>query len=149
MAQGKMPEPPEIPFDYDVKCEIALTPEQQRIVKEQTGRDMTELILEDEKGLITERMHESSPEDFTILAIRQAEILNEYDEEYHEYLKALALWQDGGEPDPLDEMEETLSIAAIQEAERLKLFYMKEAEECQNARELAKVVWGKKEKPGS
>ena len=47
-----MPQPPKIPFDYEVKCEIALTPEQQRIVKNQTGRDMTELILEDKSGLI-------------------------------------------------------------------------------------------------
>lgn len=146
MAQGKMPEPPEYPLDYDVSCEIALTPEQQRIVKEQTGRDMTVLVLEDERGLVTTRMSQSSPEDFTILAIRQAEALNEYDEDYHEYLEKLALWQ-ADEPDPLDDLEETLSIAAIQEAERLKLFYMKEAEECQNARELAKVVWGKKDKP--
>jgi hypothetical protein len=144
MAQGKMPEPPEYPLDYAVSCEIALTPEQQRIVKEQTGRDMTELILEDERGLVTKRMTQSSPDDFTILAIRQAEALNEYDEDYHEYLEKLALWQAGGEPDPLDDLEETLSIAAMQEAERLKLFYMKEAEECQNAREIAKLVWGKK-----
>jgi hypothetical protein len=105
---------------------------------------MTELILEDERGLVTKRMIQSSPDDFTILAIRQAEALNEYDEDYHEYLEKLALWQAGGEPDPLDDLEETLSIAAMQEAERLKLFYMKEAEECQNAREIAKLVWGKK-----
>ncbi len=145
---GKIPEPPKIPLDYDVKCEIALTPEQKRIVKEQTGRDMDELILEDERGLYTKRMPTSDPDAFTILAIKQARLLNEYDENYTEYLKALAEYQDNlGKPDPMDEMAEAMSIAAMQEAERLKLFYMKEAEECQNAREIAKIVWGKKDKP--
>ena len=146
MPQGKIPEPPKIPFEYDVKCEVALTPDQQRIVKEQTGREMTELILEDEEGLYTKRMSTSDPDDFTILAIKQAKRLNRYDEEYREYLEELANWQDEQKnPDPMDEMAEAMSIAALQEAERLKLFYMKEAEECQAARDLAKFVWNKKD----
>lgn len=148
MSQDKIPEPPKIPLDYEVKCEVALTPEQQRIVKEQTGRDMDVLILEDKSGLYTKRMPDSDPEEFTVLAIKQAKLLNRYDEEYTEYLNELADYQDSlGKPDPMDELAEAMSIAAIQEAERLRLFYMKEAEECQNAREIAKIVWGKKDKP--
>jgi hypothetical protein len=150
MAQGNMPQPPKIPFDYDVKCEIELTPEQRRIVREQTGREMHELILEDSDGLITHRMKSSNPDDFTILAIRQAKRLNEYDEDYHEYLKELAEWQAAqNSPDPMDDLNDAMEIAALQEAERLKLFYEKEAQECQNAREIAKIVWGKKDNPGS
>ena len=49
----------------------------------------------------------------------------------------------------MDEMAEAMSIAAMQEAERLKLFYMKEAEECQAARDIAKVLWNKKDTPQS
>ncbi len=150
MSQEKMPQPPKIPFDYEVKCEIALTPEQQRIVKNQTGRDMTELILEDKEGLYTRRMKTSDPDDFTILAIRQAKRLNRYDEDYRDYLEELAKWQEAqNQPDPMDEMAEAMSIAAMQEAERLKLFYMKEAEECQAARDIAKVLWNKKDTPQS
>ena len=109
---------------------------------------MTELILEDESGLYTRRMKTSNPDDFTILAIKQAKRLNRYDEAYLEYLNELAKWQEAqGQPDPMDELAESMSIAAIQEAERLKLFYMKEAEECQAARELAKAAWKKKDAP--
>ena len=148
MPQGKIPEPPNIPLDYEVKCEIALTPDQKRIVKEQTGRDMDELILEDSSGLYTQRMPTSDPDTFTVLAIKQAKLLNRYDEEYTEYLKELAEYQENlNKPDPMDELAEAMSIAALQEAERLKLFFMKESEECQNAREIAKIVWNKKDKP--
>ncbi|MBR4985439.1 MAG: hypothetical protein IKY83_06860 [Proteobacteria bacterium] len=144
---GKIPEPPEIPLNYEVSCEIQLTPEQRRIVKEKTGRDMTVLVLEDSDGLHTHRMSQSSPDDFTLLAIKQAERLNEYDEAYHEYLMALADYQDNADkPDPMDELADNLQIAAMQEAERLKLFYMKEAEESDAARAIAKIDWGKKDK---
>lgn len=146
MPQGKIPEPPKIPLDYEVRCEIQLTEAQKRIVKEKTGRDMDVLVLEDSEGLYAKRMRESDPDEFTILAIRQAEMLNEYDEDYAEYLKELAEYQDNeGKPDPMDEMAEAMSIAAMQEAERLKLFFQKEAEECQNAREIAKIAWNKKQ----
>ena len=94
MSQKEMPQPPKLPLDYEVKCEIKLTPEQQRIVKEQTGRDMTEIVIEDEDGLITRNMQSSSPDEFTMLAIRQAKRLNEYDAEYHQYLKDLAEWEE-------------------------------------------------------
>ena len=93
-------------------------------------------------------MKTSDPEDFTILAIRQAKRLNRYDDDYREYLEKLAKWQEEqGQPDPMDEMAEAMSIAAMQEAERLKLFYMKEAEECQAAREIAQALWKKKDEP--
>ncbi|MBQ8036265.1 MAG: hypothetical protein IJ268_04670 [Proteobacteria bacterium] len=142
----KIPEPPEMPLNYEVSCEIELTPEQRRIVKEKTGRDMTVLILEDSDGRYTHGMDTSSPEDFTLLAIKQAERLNEYDEDYHAYLTALADYQDNADkPDPMDEMAENLQIAAMQEAERLKLFYMKEAEESEAARNIARIAWGKKD----
>ena len=142
MSQGKMPEPPEYPFDYEVSCVVELTPEQVRIVKKETGRDMKELILEDEKGLYATRMDSSVPDDFTLLAIKQARRLNEYEEDYATYLKELADWQDeANKPDPMDDMEQAATIAALQEAERLKLFFMKEAEECENAREIARIAW--------
>ena len=145
MSQGKIPEPPKIPLDYEVRCEVQLTPEQKRIVKEKTGRDMDVLILEDSEGLYATRMREADPDEFTILAIKQAEMLNEYDEDYTNYLEELDEYlKNQGKPDPMDEMAEALSIAAMQEAERLKLFFQKEAEECQNAREIAKIAWGKK-----
>ncbi|MBQ9396860.1 MAG: hypothetical protein IJU23_15270, partial [Proteobacteria bacterium] len=119
--------------------------EQKRIVKEKTGRDMDVLILEDSEGLYATRMREADPDEFTILAIKQAEMLNEYDEDYTNYLEELDEYlKNQGKPDPMDEMAEALSIAAMQEAERLKLFFQKEAEECQNAREIAKIAWGKK-----
>ena len=141
-----IPEPPPIPYDYAVSCEVALTPEQQRIVKNQTGRDMSVLILEDPDGSVTKAMKSSNPDDFTILAIHQAERLNLYDEEYHEYLVALAAWQDEqNQTDPMDELAEKLEIAAMQEAERIRLFYAKEMEELDNARAVAKIAWGKKE----
>lgn len=145
MSDRPIPEPPKIPFNYEVSCVVALTPEQKRIVKKETGRDMDELILEDSDGLYANRMVKSAPDDFTVLAINQARRLNEYDEDYSAYLKELAEWQDSqGKPDPMDEMAEAATIAALQEAERLKLFFMKEAEECQNAREIAKIAFGKK-----
>ena len=142
----KIPEPPEFPLDYEVSCEIELTKEQQRIVKEKTGRDMDVLILEDADGKYTHGMHNSSPDDFTQLAIKQAERLNEYDEDYTEYLKKLADYQDNADkPDPMDELADNLQIAAMQEAERLKLFYMKEAEESEAVRSIARLAWGKKD----
>jgi len=147
MSENQPPQPPPVPFDYAIKCEIALTRQQQGIVKARTGRDMTEIVLEDPDGEVTRRMAGSSPDDFTLMAVRQAELLNDYEAEYHEYLLALAAWQASlNAPDPAAEAIEAAQIAAMQEAERLKLFYMKEAEECQNAREIAKIVWGKKDK---
>lgn len=148
MSQEKSPpEPPPIPFDYDAKCEIALTPQQIAFIKSETGRDMDVLILEDEDAMITRNMATSNPDDFSVIALRQAHRLNEYDEDYHAYLIALAAWQKSlNEPDPDDALIEASQVAAIQEAERLKLFYMKEAEACQNARDIAKIAWGKKDK---
>ena len=141
-----MPEPPKLPLDYETKCEVALTPEQQRIVMNQTGREMKVLILNDEDGSFTRNMPASDPDTFTVLAVRQAKRLNQYDEDYHQYLKDLAEYQDTLDaPDEMEELAESTSIAAQQEAERLRLFYEKEVEECQNAREIAKIVYGKKE----
>ena len=145
-----MPQPPKLPLDYEVKCEIKLTPEQQRIVKEQTGRDMTEIVIEDEDGLITRNMQSSSPDEFTMLAIRQAKRLNEYDAEYHQYLKDLAEWEENqNKPDPMDAVEEASSVAAMQLAEKIRLFYEKEVQACQNAREMAQFDWKKKDKPAT
>ena len=59
---------------------------------------------------------------------------------------SVAEYQDSADqPDEMEEMAEAASIAAQQEAERLRLFYQKEFEECQNAREIAKIEWGKKD----
>ena len=141
-----MPEPPKLPLNYETRCEIALTPEQQRIVLEQTGREMTVLVLNDEDGEIARHMPGSDPDAFTVKAIHQAERLNEYDEDYHQYIQDLAEYQDTvDDPDEMDELAESMSIAAQQEAERLRLFYEKEVEACENARSIAKIVWGKKE----
>lgn len=146
--ENSPPEPPPIPFDYDASCEIALTSEQKALVKAETGRDMDVLTLEDEDASITRNMTSSNPDDFTVLALRQANRLNEYDDDYHNYLLALAAWQkDLDAADPDDKVIEETNVAALQEAERLKLFYMKEVEASENAREIAKLAWGKKEKP--
>lgn len=144
------PEPPPLPLDYETSCEIELTKEQQAIVKAETGRDMKVLVLEDGDGTLARHMRDSNPEDFTIMAIRQAARLNEYDADYHKYLEELAAWQESlNEPDPADAMVEAAQIAALQEAERLKLFFQAETEACENAREMAKIYWGKKEKPSA
>lgn len=143
--QDDMPQPPEMPCDFAVSCEIALTPEQREIVKKETGRDMDALILADSDGLYTQRVAESKPDDYTLLAIKQAKLLNEYDEKYHAYLAELAAWQASlGEPDPIGELSEAISVKTAQDAERIRLFYMKEAEACQAAREIAKIAYGKK-----
>lgn len=143
--QDDMPQPPEMPLDFKVSCEVILTPEQQAIVKRETGREMDSLVIADSEGLYTKRMKESTPDDYTVLAIKQARMLNEYDEKYHAYLVALAAWQAGlNDPDPDETLLEELSVKTAQEAERLKLFYMKENEACQVAREVAKIAWGKK-----
>lgn len=140
------PQPPELPLDFKCKCEIALTPDQKRIVMERTGREMDVLVMEDESGDLTRNMSAMDPDKFTLLAVRQAEDLNQYDEDYHQYLKELAEYQESlNKPDEGEQMVEALSIAAQQEAERQRLFYEKEYEECQNAREIAKIVWGKKD----
>ena len=68
-----------MPCDFAVSCEVVLTPQQRAIVKAETGRDMDVLILADSDGLYTQRMTESTPEDYTVLAIKQARILNDYD----------------------------------------------------------------------
>ena len=150
MSQKQMPQPPELPFNYEVKCEIALTPDQQRIVKEKTGRDMTEIILEDEDGKLTKGMQDSAPEDFTVIAIRQAERLNQYDADYHDYLNELAKWQDEqNAPGPMDEVKDAASVAAAQIAEKLRLFFEKEAQACENAREMARFEWKKKDSPAT
>lgn len=140
-----MPEPPPLPLDFETKCEIALTPEQQKIVLRETGREMNVLILSDEDGDITRNMTGADPDQFTMQAIHQAELLNEYDEDYHQYLQDLAEYQDTiDDPDEMEELAESSSIAAQQEAERLRLFYEKEAEACENARSIARIEWGKK-----
>ena len=150
MSQNDMPQPPKLPLDYEVSCEIALTPEQQRIVKEQTGRDMTEIVLEDEDGQIAKTMQDADPDDFTVIAIRQAERLNQYDEDYHAYLEELAAWQDEqNAPDPMDEVNEAASVAAAQIAEKLRLFFEKETQACENAREFARLEWKNKDVPAS
>lgn len=149
-ALPEPPEPPPLPLDYETACEIELTPQQQAIVKAETGREMKVLVLEDGDGNFARHMSGSSPDDFTILAIRQATRLNEYDADYHKYLEALAAWQASlNEPDPADAMVEAAQIAALQEAERLRLFFQAETEACQNAREMAKIYWGKKDKPSA
>ena len=146
MSKKKMPEPPRLPLDYETKCEIALTPDQQRIVFNQTGREMKVLVLKDEDGSLTRNMPDASPDAFTVMAIHQAERLNEYDEDYHQYIKDLAEYQDSlDDPDEMEELAESMSVAAQQEAERLRLFYEKEIEACQNAREIAKIEYGRKE----
>ena len=140
-----MPQPPEMPCNFAVSCEVVLTPQQRAIVKAETGRDMDVLILADSEGLYTQRMRESTPDEYTILAIKQARILNEYDEQYHEYLVALAAWQASlNAPDPEDETLEAISVKTAQDAERIKLFYMQEADACNAAREVAKIAYGKK-----
>lgn len=143
--QDDMPQPPEMPCNFAVSCEVVLTPQQRAIVKAETGRDMDVLILADSEGLYTQRMRESTPDEYTILAIKQARILNEYDEQYHEYLVALAAWQASlNAPDPEDETLEAISVKTAQDAERIKLFYMQEADACNAAREVAKIAYGKK-----
>lgn len=145
-AVPEPPEPPPLPLDYETSCEIELTPEQQAIVKAQTGRDMKVLVLEDGDGQYARHMRGSHPDDFTIIAIRQAERLNTYDADYHQYLEELAAWQESlNAPDPADAMVEAAQIAALQEAERLRLFFQAETEACENARALAKIAWNKKE----
>ena len=143
-----MPQPPPMPLDFKVRCEIELTEAQKRMVKAQTGRDMDVLVLADEDGKYARRMAESTPDDYQVMALRQAEMLNACDADYHAYLVALAAWEAGlNDPDEADEAAERISVAAAQEAERQKLFYMKEAEACANAREVAKIAWGKKDTP--
>lgn len=140
-----MPQPPEMPCDFAVSCEVVLTPQQRAIVKAETGRDMDVLILADSDGLYTQRMTESTPEDYTVLAIKQARILNDYDAQYHDYLVALAAWQGSlNEPDPDEALLESISVKTAQDAERIKLFYMQEVEACKAAREVAKIAFGKK-----
>ena len=134
-----------MPCNFTVSCEVVLTPQQRAIVKAETGRDMDVLILADSEGLYTQRMRESTPDEYTILAIKQARILNEYDEKYHEYLVALAAWQASlNAPDPEDETLEAISVKTAQDAERIKLFYLQEADACKAAREVAKIAYGKK-----
>lgn len=141
------PEPPALPLDYEACCEVQLTAEQKRIVKAETGRDMDVLIIEDSDGNITRNMTSSTPDDFTVMAIRQARRLNEYDADFHQYLIDLDEWQKSlNEPDPGDQMAEAAELAAIQEAERLKLFFQAETDACADAREIAKIAWGKKDK---
>ncbi len=140
-----LPQPPEMPCDFAVSCEVVLTPQQRAIVKAETGRDMDVLILADSDGLYTQRMTESTPEDYTVLAIKQARILNDYDAQYHDYLVALAAWQASlNEPDPDEALLESISVKTAQDAERIKLFYMQEVEACKAAREVAKIAFGKK-----
>lgn len=141
-----MPQPPDMPLNFSAKCEVCLTPAQRAYVKSETGRDMEVLVLSDKDGGVTRSMSERTPEAFTVLAVRQARLLNAYDEDYHAYLVALAAWEAGlDEPDPMDELSEASRVAAEQEAERQKLFYMQEAQACSRAREAAKIAWGKKD----
>ena len=144
-AMPEPPEPPAPPLDYEACVEIKLTPQQRAVVKKETGRDMDVLILSDEDGFITHGMSRSKPDDFTVIAIRQAARLNEYEADYHQYLVELDQWQKNlGSPDPLDAVAEKAEIAAMQEAERLRLFFEAETDACVEAREIAKMVWGKK-----
>ncbi len=139
------PEPPAMPLDYETCVEIKLTPAQKDIVKKETGRDMDVLILSDEDGEITHGMSSSTPEDFTVMAIRQANRLNEYEDDYRQYLIELDEWQKNlGQPDPADALVDSAMLAAIQEAERLKLFFQAETDATNEAREVAQMVWGKK-----
>ena len=144
-SQDDMPQPPHMPLDFEVVCEVALTPQQQAIVKKETQRDMDVLVLGDADGTVTSRMQDATPDEFTLLAIRQAKMLNEYDAQYRDYLEALAAWQESLQaPDPMEQQLEAASIAIQQEAERLKLFYMQEAQACTDARAIAKMAWGGK-----
>ncbi|MFA5625578.1 MAG: hypothetical protein WC966_11075 [Bradymonadales bacterium] len=142
--QPQPPAPPQIP---EVHVLIKLTPEQQSYVFEQTGRKMDSFYLDDSRGLYAKSMASRNPEDFTLSAVHAAEILNEYDEEYHEYLLALAAWQDAqGKPDPEDERAAAAQAAAELEAERLKEFFKREVEAANEARAMAKEMYKKKDK---
>jgi len=139
------PQPPAMPLDYETYIEIKLTDSQREIVKKETGRDMDVLVLSDEDGSITHGMADSTPEDFTVMAIRQANRLNEYEDDYQQYLIELDEWQKSlGQPDPADALVDAAMIAALQEAERLKLFFQAETDATNEAREVAQMVWGKK-----
>lgn len=139
----KPPLPPEIP---EVHVHIKLTSEQQEIVYERTGRKLESFYLDDAEGILTSSMHMQSPDAFILPAVHAAEILNEYDEDYHEYLKELAEWQDEQKnPDPMDELARKAEVAAEIEAERIKLFHEKEAQAVEAAKEMAKSQWKTKE----
>ena len=132
------PTPPP-PFEFPaVGCRVRLTKQQQELVLKLTGRKMDEVVLFDENGHETDSMPLRTPDDITIFAVRQANILNDYDQAYHEYLLALAAWQEEqGKPDREEELAEAYEILAMQDAERMKLFYEREAEACAAARKVA------------
>lgn len=142
------PQPPMAPEIPEVHVLIRLTPAQQEHVYEKTGRKMDSFYLDDEDGLYTRTMGSRSPEEFTPSAVHAAELLNDYDEEYHEYLLALAAWQESqGKPDAEDELAQASQAEAVLEGQRLAAFFEREMEAVTQARAMAKEMAKKKDKP--
>lgn len=105
------PEAPDQQESTDPITTIMLSKEQQAIVKEETGRDMESMEIEDPEGFYFETMPNRDPDDILQAAILEAKRLNEEDAEMFAYLVALAKWQDEEEPEleeQLDDIEEEL-----------------------------------------
>ena len=78
MDWSTAPQPPEKP-SAEVPVHIELTPEQRKIVKEKTGRDMHFVEVDDRDGHLTRNMGSMEQIEVTRMACRHADQLNEYD----------------------------------------------------------------------
>ena len=146
------PEEPTRPPKPAHICRVLLTPEQQEAVKKETGRDMEYVEIPDEDYFISRSMPDKTPDEVTLHAIRMAQIENEWEEQWREYIVELAAWQDFVAAELLAKqqaIEDDAESNAEKLAAEIAAFYEEEQKAMEAAREEALEAWdpkGKKRK---